>query len=122
MINEETAKFGVEVTQVKIFNLTLDEATRMFLTAQKRAELQNALRLQEAENQRQIRDTLHMSNDQLLRWWEIEARKESPPTSEANIFIGDENRGANLLPSSGPFTARQPNKGNPNENTTPYRG
>ncbi len=122
MINEETLKFGVDVTGVKIYNLTLDEATRMYLTAQKRAELQNTLRLQEAENQRQIRDTLHMTNDQLLRWWEIEARKDSPPTSEANIFIGDENRGGNLLPSSGPFTARQIHNGGPNDKTTPNRG
>jgi regulator of protease activity HflC (stomatin/prohibitin superfamily) len=125
MINEETAKFGVEVTQVKIFNLTLDEATRMFLTAQKRAELQNALRLQEAENQRQIRDTLHMSNDQLLRWWEIEARKESPPASEANIFIGEEGRPTNLLPTTGPFATRPVHNGggsgNP-EKTSGSRG
>ncbi|MDB5078275.1 MAG: hypothetical protein JWP00_199, partial [Chloroflexi bacterium] len=106
MVNDETTKFGVEVTQVKIFNLTLDEATRMYLTAQKRAELQNTLRLLEAENQRQIRDTLHMNNDQLLRWWEIEARKESPPASEANFFIGDETRAPNLLPTTGPFATR----------------
>lgn len=123
MINDESLKYGVDVTGVKIYNLTLDEATRMYLTAQKRAELQNALRLQEAENQRQIRDTLHMTNDQLLRWWEIEARKEAPPASEANIFIGDEGRNTNLLPSSGPFTARQPSNGGPNEQrTTTNRG
>ena len=105
MVNEETVKYGVEVTQVKLYNLTLDEGTRMFLTAQKRAEMQNTLRLQEAENQRRVRDTLRLDNDQLLRWWEIEVRKEAPPASEANFFIGDDARGG-MLPTTGPFSSQ----------------
>ncbi len=105
MVNDETLKYGVEVTQIKLYNLTLDEGTRMFLTAQKRAELQNALRLQDAENQRQIREVLGLDPDRFLRWWEIEARKEAPPASEANFFIGDDAR-MGLLPSSGPFASR----------------
>ncbi len=56
-----------------------------------------------------------MSNDQLLRWWEIEARKESPPTSEANIFIGDEGRNTNLMPTTGPFATRQIHNGGPGD-------
>ncbi|HEX2910345.1 MAG TPA: SPFH domain-containing protein [Chloroflexia bacterium] len=107
MVNDETAKYGVEVTNVKIYNLTLDEATRMFLTAQKRAEMQNALRLQEAKNQREIRDTLHLDNDQLLRWFEIETRKEKPIAPEANIFVGEEGFNTSLLPTTGPFSTRQ---------------
>lgn len=111
MVNEETLKYGVEVTQAKIYNLALDEGTRMFLTAQKRSELQNALLLQQAESQRAIRDTLRMDNDQLLRWFEIEARKEAPPASEANFYIGEENRGMSLLPTTGPFSGQRPGGG-----------
>ena len=111
MVNEEALKFGVEVTQVKLYNLTLDEGTRMFLTAQKRAEMQNQLRLQEAENQRQIRDMLGLDNDRFLRWWEIEARKEAPPSSEANFFIGEEGR-YGMIPTTGPFSAPPTGEGN----------
>lgn len=111
MVNEESLKYGVEVTQIKIYNLTIDEGTRMVLTAQRRAELQNKLRLMEAENQRQIRDTLRLDNEQLLRWFEIEARREAPPASEANIFIGEEGQraafgGGGVVPNTGPFASR----------------
>jgi len=112
-INEETLKYGVEVTKANVYNITLDEPTRMMLTSQRRARLQNKILLQQAENQRQVQQTLGLTNDQLLRWCEIEARKENPPTSEANIIIGDEGHTTSLLPTTGPFTPRPPSNGGP---------
>ncbi len=111
MVNEEANKYGVEVTQVKLNNINLDEATQIFLNAQKRADMQNAMRLQLAENQRQIRETLGLNNDQLLRWWEIEARKEGPPTSEANFFIGDDSRTGGMIPATSQYTRPMGNGG-----------
>lgn len=107
MVNEETLKYGVEVTSVRIYNVDIDEGTRMYLSAVKRARQQNELRLLEAESHREIRDRLRLDNDQLLRWFEIEARREVPPNSETNLYLED-NRPANLLPHSGPFSAPRP--------------
>lgn len=111
MANEEALKYGVEVTKVTLYNITLDEPTRMFLTSQRRARLQNKILLQQAESQRQIQQTLGLTNEQLLRWFEIEARKEKPPASEANFFIGEDRGATSLLPTTGPFTPRSAGNG-----------
>jgi regulator of protease activity HflC (stomatin/prohibitin superfamily) len=108
MVNEETLKYGVEVTNVRIYNVDLDEPTRMYLSALKRARQQNELRVLEAESHREIRDRLSLNNEQLLRWFEIQARREAPPVNESNVYFEEHRSPVSLVPAGGPFAAPRP--------------
>jgi regulator of protease activity HflC (stomatin/prohibitin superfamily) len=101
-LNERTLQYGVEVTDVNLFNPVVDDGTREFITSVKRAELQSRIqqieaeaqvRIQqlEAENQARIQKTLGLSKEELLRWNRIEALKQiSKNNPAARIYLGAE--------------------------------
>lgn len=101
-LNERTQQYGVEVTDVNLFNPVVDDHTREFITSIKRAELQNRVkqieaesqvRIQqlEAQSQAKIQQMLNLSQEELLRWHRIESLKQiSQNNPQARIFVGGE--------------------------------
>ncbi len=111
--NAKINDFGAEISRITIYNVTPDERTQMALTSRRRIEEQHRLRMMQVENHLIIKQQLNFTNDDLLKWWEIQSRWEAggaPPGPATGSNSSSGNYGSPLSLTA-PIQTRPPGQG-----------
>jgi regulator of protease activity HflC (stomatin/prohibitin superfamily) len=91
-VSDRTKTYGVEVLRINITRLEIDEETRNFLTAERRAWQEGQLRSLQARNDQSIRQILGMENDTdaYLKWRQIESVRELYKNPNVRLNINED--------------------------------
>lgn len=87
LLERITLEYGVEITGVNLFSLQLDENIRMFLTSERRAQTQARLRNIDTLSHLEVKKTLDLDSEQILKYRYIEALKEIGQAGGPAVFM-----------------------------------
>lgn len=89
-MNKRANRWGVHIADINITNIQYADTTREIASFEGRAKREARKRVIEAEGQREIAQTLGMTNDEMLRWRYIETLREAMSKPDARIMIAPE--------------------------------
>jgi regulator of protease activity HflC (stomatin/prohibitin superfamily) len=90
-VSDRTKAYGVEVLRINITRVDIDEETRTFLTAERRAWQEGQLRALQARNDQSIRQILGMDNvSDYLKWRQIESVRELYKNPNVRLNVNED--------------------------------
>ncbi len=98
-LNKRANRWGVYIADISITNIQYSDASREIASFESRAKREARRKVIEAEGQREIAETLGLTNDEMLRWRYIETLREAMSKPDARIMIAPE-AGGGLNPTA----------------------
>ncbi len=92
-LNKRANRWGVYIADINITNIVYSDASREIASYEGKAKREARKKVIEAEGQREIAQTLSLSNDEMLRWRYIETLREAMSKPDARIMIAPESSG-----------------------------
>jgi regulator of protease activity HflC (stomatin/prohibitin superfamily) len=92
-LNKQANRWGVYIADINITNIQYSDVSREIASFEGRAKREARKKVIEAEGQREIAETLGLTNDEMLRWRYIETLREAMSKPDARIMIAPEASG-----------------------------